>query len=271
MRDGIPMYQKMKRQLMEDIEAGRWPSGQMLPSEAELSELFHVSRTTVRQAIGDLVSMGYVTRQQGKGTFVADARASFTASSLYGFAEELRQRGESVNINILSIRRMVKEESPDTLPWSKEEPTLYLHRIADIQGVVHFQEISYLRLPDQADIGAWERGDETFEHVYGFFERNGVKIASGVQTLHADLAQPLHAERLQILPGAPILVVERTSQNDCGDPVEYSIVHYPGERYRYEVKLLRKSRLQPLAGEETSRGHEIQLERQGLSDSVTEG
>ena len=47
----IPLYQ----QLMEDIKAalteGKYATDEKIPSESELSELYHVSRITVRRAV----------------------------------------------------------------------------------------------------------------------------------------------------------------------------------------------------------------------------
>ncbi|WP_129583501.1 GntR family transcriptional regulator [Alicyclobacillus tolerans] len=241
LRGGVPMYQKIKRQLIEPIERGEWPVGHPLPSEAELSQQFQVSRTTIRQAIGDLVSMGYVTRQQGKGTFVSQARPHITATKLYGFAEELRQRGEEVQIQILFMRAFhFIDKSEIVLPWTLDGQTWELQRIAHIDGQPVFWETSYLRLPNDLSVASWEEDNTSFENVYGYFERCGVRIASGLQTIHAETAMEETAALLQVAIGSPLLVVERITQDDTGDPVEYSIVKYPAALYRYEVKLLRQ-------------------------------
>lgn len=55
------------------IALGQFAIGQKLPSIQELSRLLEVSPTTVRDALGRLATLGYVTIQQGRhgGTFVA--------------------------------------------------------------------------------------------------------------------------------------------------------------------------------------------------------
>ena len=46
--------------------------GDRLPNELELSSRFHISRTTLREAIRTLVVRGLVEVRHGSGTFVAD-------------------------------------------------------------------------------------------------------------------------------------------------------------------------------------------------------
>lgn len=57
-------------------------SGDKLPSENELAEQYSLSRQTVRQSIGELVTEGWLAREQGKGTFVS--RQSPSAAALPG-------------------------------------------------------------------------------------------------------------------------------------------------------------------------------------------
>lgn len=52
------------------MDEGSFLTGDKIPSEAELSKQFDVSRITVNTAIKELASVGVVERIQGKGTFV---------------------------------------------------------------------------------------------------------------------------------------------------------------------------------------------------------
>lgn len=65
-----PKYQKLKEYIIETIKSMELKPGEKMYSENELAERFAISRHTVRQAIGDLVSEGWLYRVQGKGTFV---------------------------------------------------------------------------------------------------------------------------------------------------------------------------------------------------------
>ncbi|MHB8769443.1 MAG: FadR/GntR family transcriptional regulator [Syntrophales bacterium] len=63
-------YENIVQQVLELIEAGKLKQGDQLPSERELTEIFKVSRTTVREAIRTLESMKLLQSRQGNGTYV---------------------------------------------------------------------------------------------------------------------------------------------------------------------------------------------------------
>ena len=65
-----PKYQKLKEYLIETIKLDELKTGEKIYSENELSVMFDISRHTVRQSIGELVTEGWLYRVQGKGTFV---------------------------------------------------------------------------------------------------------------------------------------------------------------------------------------------------------
>jgi GntR family transcriptional regulator len=69
--DGVvPKHQQLRNILSELVTTELQP-GDMLPSERQLCADYGVSRITVREALGQLVSEGLLVRSQGKGTFVA--------------------------------------------------------------------------------------------------------------------------------------------------------------------------------------------------------
>lgn len=66
-------YALLADSIIEDIGAGRYAVGSLLPTETELCEQFGVSRHTVREALRRLREMGLVSRHQGIGTRVKAA------------------------------------------------------------------------------------------------------------------------------------------------------------------------------------------------------
>lgn len=67
------IYQEIVRQVKAMIAEGRLKSGDRLPPERDLAEKFVVSRTSVREALRALESLGFIEIRAGEGTFVREA------------------------------------------------------------------------------------------------------------------------------------------------------------------------------------------------------
>lgn len=66
------IYEEIVRQIRAMIGEGRLKSGDRLPPERDLAEKFVVSRTSVREALRALESLGLVEIRPGEGTFVRE-------------------------------------------------------------------------------------------------------------------------------------------------------------------------------------------------------
>ena len=86
----LPKYYQVKKQLLEFTSA--MSPGSPVPPERELARQYGTSRTTVRQALAELVVEGRLLRMQGKGTFVAKPKVA-QALELASYTEGMRQHG----------------------------------------------------------------------------------------------------------------------------------------------------------------------------------
>ncbi len=68
----VPYYYQIASILRRKIEEGEFSPGSKLPNEHELAESFGVSRVPVRRALSLLEKENLLTRQRGRGTFVAE-------------------------------------------------------------------------------------------------------------------------------------------------------------------------------------------------------
>ena len=66
------IYEEIVRQVKGMISEGRLKGGDRLPPERDLAEKFVVSRTSVREALRALESLGLVEIRPGEGTFVRE-------------------------------------------------------------------------------------------------------------------------------------------------------------------------------------------------------
>jgi len=65
-------YSIVKEYIESKVLDGTYQPNQKISSESEFMKQFGVSRHTIRRAIGDLVTEGWLYREQGSGTFCAD-------------------------------------------------------------------------------------------------------------------------------------------------------------------------------------------------------
>ena len=104
----VPKYERIKRALIRDMSSGKFPAGSAFPSEAQLLEQFDVSRPTLVRSLQELVAEGWLHRQQGKGTFVAD-RSGLGSEGKPAFTVFLSRRtaqltGDSRHVQLRILR-----------------------------------------------------------------------------------------------------------------------------------------------------------------------
>lgn len=78
----VPISVQLREILLKKIALGQHKAGSRFPSERELAHKFAVSRASVRETIGSLISAGVLFRTVGRGTFVAEASAHSASSQI---------------------------------------------------------------------------------------------------------------------------------------------------------------------------------------------
>ena len=87
-RVSMPKYRTVVETLKAEILSGKHPVSKSLPSVRSLIRRFGVSDTTVLHALDDLTAQGYVSRRQGRGTFVTkDGSSRKIGMIISGLAE----------------------------------------------------------------------------------------------------------------------------------------------------------------------------------------
>ena len=97
----ILVYFQLKNDLVKKIAQGLWKPGECIASERELCEIYGVSRMTIRQAIGELVQEGVLTRLKGKGTFVCEQTVK--QQDMMSFTEMIKQTGRELRTEVINF------------------------------------------------------------------------------------------------------------------------------------------------------------------------
>lgn len=227
----VPKYYQVKSEILTLI-ADLAP-GAAVPTERELAERFETSRTTVRQAIAELVVDGRVERTQGRGTFVAQPKL-MQVRQLTSFSGDLQAQGRRPGSVMLRIDEQAADD--EVSAHLEVAPGTLIHRVERMRtsaGEPIAHEIAHLPgpLPDLANQLAI-RGSlyQTLNEVFG------IALASVEDVVETALADPMEASLLGVDTGLPILLVHRTGRDAQGRPVEWTRSVFRGDRFRFVAR-----------------------------------
>lgn len=231
-----PLYHQVRELLRGQIESGQLPVGETLPTEMELKKTFNISRSTVRNAIQDLVNEGLIRAKPGVGTVVIRSRPEKKQSMLRGLTEDLRRQGVSSKAFVLKAELI--EPTPllrDQLQLPRGERVLHLARLRKIAATPFALLNSYV--PESVGIGP----NEDFSGpLYELIERShNLYIIYGKDTISARAARAVEAEVLSIELDTPILCIRRTAFIEHDRPIEYVEAAIRSDLYEYHVTLPR--------------------------------
>jgi GntR family transcriptional regulator len=232
----VPFYFQLRKILSEEIESGRWPAGDRLPSEPVMCEHFDISRTTVRQALADLEAEGLIRKEKGRGAFVTERRPSgWLLQSSHGFYEDAVRSGDKVT------SRLLRRETGPLPPWAADALRLpagaegaTVERLRWVDGFLVMYVITHLpmELADAVMDADLELGSlyKTLE------ERSGLTVHGGRRVVEAVVAGADLARLLEVEPGAPLLFVESVSWGPDLRPFECYRAWHRSDRAKIEIQ-----------------------------------
>lgn len=145
----MPKYVQIQNYILQRIEEGTFSVGDKIPSEAELSRQFAVSRITVNTAIKDLASKGVVERIQGKGTFIRDIEGSKERQSMaFASGIKLPSLEESVKKPHKLVEHGVIQAGPRLCRKMGLEEGVYVYKIVrSVSRGDQLDELDYSYIP----------------------------------------------------------------------------------------------------------------------------
>jgi GntR family transcriptional regulator len=227
----VPIYHQLEEYIKHQIENGVLAEESVIPSEREYAEMFQISRMTVRQAINNLVSEGYLKRQKGRGTFVTKKKVEQELQGMTSFTEDMLSRGMNPSSILLSFQITLADKKTALALRIEEEDSVYIiKRIRLADGAPMALETAYI--PVKIVPGLTEENSNL--SLYQYIEENlALSISEATQEIEASTADPLDAETLEITIGDPILLIERISYLQEGTPFELVKSTFRADRYRF--------------------------------------
>jgi GntR family transcriptional regulator len=233
-RPGRPAYRQIELQLLDLIAEGALVPGDRVPAERDLAARLAVSRMTLRQALDSLVRRGLLERRGGAGTFVAARKVEQDLRVLRSYPDELRGQGVDATTTVLR-RETVPAPShvAAALGLDRGAPVHQIERLRSAAGSPLLAETVWLPagvLPDletaPLDGSLWDA-----------LAAAGHRVARAVERLEPVVAGAHEARQLGVEPGAPLMLVERTSFDRDDVAVEHAVGTFRGDRTSFVVEV----------------------------------
>jgi GntR family transcriptional regulator len=231
----LPKYQQLKTILLDAINRGAFPQGELLPTERELEERFRVSRITVRQALRDLVNGGYLRREAGRGTFVIRADIHDTPARPVGtFMDVLQASGHHTGSEILRCGWQTPPPAiAELFESAGKEECFTFERLMFADGVPVTLVENWLDLRQhELNISAATLQGAM---IWDVLDQHGIALTTGEQTLQAISADERDAGLLQIEPGAPLMLREVMMRTSRGRLLVVSRAMHVGHTYKFHT------------------------------------
>ena len=227
-------YGKLVDTLREMIENEMKPHD-LLPSERELTEIYQVSRTTVRQAMQELESMGYIYKKHGKGTFVSSISSSImNLSGTYSFTEQMKALGKAPTTQILSFK-VIKANKylSEQLDVFQGKKLIKIKRLRLADGKPMMIERSYLPF-DKFELLTTEMLEE--KPMYDLFNTEFHQIIKyAEEEFYASLVNERDAEYLGVPDDSASLNLIRKTYNISNEVIEFTLSVARADHFRYKI------------------------------------
>lgn len=230
----VPLYHQVYLVLKENIRSGVYPKDVPLPPEHTLCEEFGVSRITIKHAMKDLVADGYVVRQRGKGTFVADAVTHEPPDALDDLLKSVQAIGAATEAQHLAADIISPpSDIAEKLRLGDDKSVLRSNQLRLSHGKPLAVIVAYV--PDWV-AAQLDESTENKPMLVRLIEA-GIPVARADQEITATLADPAIAGPLGVEVGAPLLKLTRLVFDRDDKPVEWLTSYYRGDRYAMRTSL----------------------------------
>lgn len=233
--NSIPLHIQLKERLEKKIVTGDYKG--KIPSERELMEEYYVSRSTVRQAVDQLVRDGILEKRRGKGTYVVLKPIQDWLGTLSSTTETIERMGMKPGAKLVDTK--ILKLSGGLVGKLGIDCVYCFKRIRYANDIPIGIENNYYPIHIGKALSNYNLNEETFYELLE--KRLGIKIDEAEQLIKSGKVNKEDAKLLGISPNIGVLITERKLFDIKGNFIEYEEAFYRSDMYNFKVKLSRKT------------------------------
>lgn len=228
-----PIYQTIADQIISRIYEGEYPMNSFLPSENELAEEFHVTRTTIRKVLSLLKHQGTIKSYQGRGYKVQSLFWEQSLLKFYSFGKSIASKLENSNTKLISVKKVSGLEDVDEFENLELWEITRLRLVGEIPLILEssYIPIEFLKKVDNKNL-------ET-KPLYDLLAREGIRCVNAKEYLEPVLPSLEAQELLEIEENIPLFQTTRYTYDSENRLVEFreSLIRADHFRFFTELKL----------------------------------
>lgn len=235
----IPRYIQLEEYIKNKIKDKVYLPGSPLPTEREFTELFGVSRMTVRQAISNLVNEGVLYKIRGKGALVSKAVIE-KKLEIQSFSEDMLSRGLTPGSKLIEFKKIIPDDDiSKKLKLSPNEEVYFLNRLRLADDEPMAIEYCYLPVKYFPDLIKYNLVQCSLYEIL----KNEYNLQMGYikQKLKAIGMSKKEAELLTGKARSFGLLSVRILFDENDNPVECTKTIYHPDRYSFNMTLFSKN------------------------------
>lgn len=230
----MTLYEQLANTIRNDIYEGKFKQDERIPSELELSDMYSISRSTVRKAITLLVQEKLLVKIHGKGTFVASPKVVTNSHSFLSFTDNVKSMGHILVTKTIKIS--FQEPSHDDIEFfsldESADEVLVIERLRFIDGIaigietVHFpKEYEFLK-------------DENLDKSLYSILKDKYKIypSMGSKTIEICYATLEESTLLDVPRGTALMLIEDKVFDSMNNPLHISKQVIRGDKFKYAIQ-----------------------------------
>ena len=232
-RDSLPLYERVSADLKKEIDKGVYKVGDLLPSENELCASYNTTRPTVRQALHRLINMGYIVRQQGKGSIVAEPKRALGILSVNGVTAGVGSKKLKTAILQKPTERDWHPELLQEISEAEHKAgCVYFTRLRFIDNKPIIFEETFISNIGMKGLTRCNLENKSLFKTLG--DRYNMEIKGGMQKIWAKKADKAIGDLLKVKRNSPIVFVKRKLNTNIKGVNIYSWLSGSTEEYYLE-------------------------------------
>ncbi|WP_282925641.1 GntR family transcriptional regulator [Helcococcus kunzii] len=235
-----PLYKQIADILIEELckaknneESKIVDKNDRLPTERKLSEIFNVSRVTIRQSMELLQKENYINRQQGKGTFLNRDKIVRPIAETKSFSNMVLESGRMPGAKLISASIELADKLDQvSFNITDQDYVLIMKRLRYADGEPCAYEVSHFN----SNLFDLKNFDFNNKSIYKYLEEErGIVTETLEKTIEIIYSDEEISKVFNIRLNTPVILVKAIVCNQDGEIIHLVYEYLLSDKFIFKI------------------------------------